>query len=128
MRRSDQRRDAVFALYQRQVRGGDLDEILNGAKPFTRQLAHGTSERVEDLDAEIARLAQGWDLERIAPLERNIMRVALYEMRHREDIPTEVAIDEAVTLAREYCGADAPKFVNGILGAAAAELAGGEAA
>jgi transcription antitermination protein NusB len=128
MRRSDQRRDAVFALYARQVRGGDLDEILNGAKPFTRQLAHGTAERQDDLDSEIARLAQGWELERIAPLERNIMRVALYEMRHREDIPTEVAIDEAVKLAREYCGADAPKFVNGILGAAAAELAGGEAA
>jgi len=128
MRRSDQRREAVFALYQRQVRGGELDEILNGAKPFTRQLAHGTSEREEDLDAEIGRLAKGWDLDRIAPLERNIMRVALYEMRHREDIPVEVAIDEAVNLAKEFCGADAPKFVNGILGAAAAELGTGEAA
>jgi transcription antitermination protein NusB len=123
MRRSDQRREAVFALYARQVRGGDLDEILNGAKPFTRQLAHGTAEREEQLDAEISRLAKGWDLERIAALERNIMRVALYEMRHRDDIPTEVAIDEAVNLAREFCGADAPNFVNGILGAAAAELA-----
>ena len=96
MRRSDQRREAVFALYQRQVSGGDLDDLLNGAKPFTRQLAHGTAERADDLDAEIARLAEGWDLDRIAPLERNIMRVALYEMRHREDVPTEVAIDEAV--------------------------------
>jgi N utilization substance protein B len=128
MRRSDQRRDAVFALYQRQVRGGDLDDILNGAKPFTRQLAHGTAERADDLDAEIARLAKGWELDRIAPLERNIMRVALYEMRHREDIPTEVAIDEAVNLAKEFCGTDAPKFVNGILGAAAAELGTDQAA
>lgn len=123
MRRSDQRREAVFALYQRQVTGRELDELLNGAKPFTRQLAHGTEERSEQLDAEIGRLAKGWDLERIAPLERNIMRVALYEMRHREDIPAEVAIDEAVGLAREYCGAEAPGFVNGILGAAANELA-----
>ncbi len=128
MRRSDQRREAVFALYQRQVRGGDLDEILNGAKPFTRQLAHGTAEREGDLDAEIGRLAKGWELSRIAPLERNIMRVALYELRHREDIPAEVAIDEAVNLAKEFCGADAPKFVNGILGAAAAELGTDEAA
>lgn len=128
MRRSDQRREAVFALYQRQVRGGDLDEILNGAKPFTRQLAHGTAEREDDLDAEIARFAKGWDLERIAALERNIMRVALYEMRHREDIPAEVAIDEAVSLAKEFCGTDAPRFVNGILGAAAAELGTGEVA
>jgi N utilization substance protein B len=118
MRRSDQRREAVFALYQCQVRGGDLDEILNGAKPFTKQLAHGTADRIDDLDAEIARLAKGWDLDRIAALERNIMRVALYEMHHRDDIPAEVAIDEAVKLAGEFCGADAPGFVNGILGAA----------
>jgi len=122
MRRSNQRREAVFALYQRQVRGGDLDDILNGAKPFTRQLAHGTAERAEQLDADIARLAKGWDLDRIAALERNIMRVALFEMRHRDDIPSEVAIDEAVSMAREYCGTEAPGFVNGILGAAAAEL------
>ena len=128
MRRSEQRREAVFALYQCQVRGGELDEMLNGAKPFTRQLAHGTAERSEDLDAQIARLAKGWDLDRIAALERNIMRVALYEMRHREDIPAEVAIDEAVKLAGEFCGADAPGFVNGILGAAASELDPGEAA
>ena len=118
MRRSDQRREAVFALYQRQVTGRDLDDLLNGAKPFTRQLAHGTEEREGELDAEIARLARGWDLDRIAALERNIMRVALYEMRCRDDVPDEVAIDEAVNLAREYCGADAPGFVNGILGAA----------
>jgi N utilization substance protein B len=122
MRRSDQRREAVFALYQRQVTGADLDEVLNGAKPFTRQLAHGTAERQDELDAEIARLAKGWDLDRIAALERNIMRVAVYEMRHRDDVPIEVAIDEAVNLAREYCGTDAPGFVNGILGAVAAEL------
>jgi N utilization substance protein B len=122
MRRSDQRRAAVFALYQRQVTHRDLDELLNGAKPFTRQLAHGTAEREEDLDAEIRRLAKGWDLERIAALERNIMRVALYEMLHRDDVPPEVAIDEAVKIAGRYCGAEAPGFVNGILGTAASGL------
>jgi N utilization substance protein B len=122
MRRSDQRRDAVFALYQREVTDRALGEMLDDAKPFTRELADGVDEHVEELDAEIARLARGWELERIAPLERNIMRVALYEMRHRDDIPIEVAIDEAVGLAKEYCGADAPGFVNGILGSAAREL------
>jgi transcription antitermination protein NusB len=122
VRRSDQRRDAVFALYQREITDRALGELLDGAKPFTRELAEGVDERVSELDAEIARLARGWDLERIAPLERNIMRVALYEMRHRDDIPIEVAIDEAVGLAKEYCGADAPGFVNGILGSAAREL------
>jgi len=126
MRRSDQRRDAVFALYQHEVTDRDLDELLsaNGeVKPFTRDLAEGVRKHSDELDAEISALSRGWALERIAPLERSIMRVALFEMRHRNDIPDEVAIDEAVSFAKEYCGADAPGFVNGILGAAVKEEA-----
>jgi N utilization substance protein B len=119
MRRSDQRRDAVFALYQRDVTGRDLDELLEGAKPFTRELAGGADAELQELDATIAQLSRGWDLDRIAPLERSIMRVALHEMRG--GLPPEVAIDEAVNLAQEFCGADAPSFVNGILGSAARE-------
>jgi transcription antitermination protein NusB len=118
VRRSDQRRDAVFAGYQHEVTGRPLEELLEGAKPFTRELAEGVEANREELDGVIARHAQGWSLERIAPLERNIMRIALYEALHREDIPVEVAIDEAVELTKEYCGAEAPGFVNGILGAA----------
>lgn len=124
MRRSEQRRHAVFALYQREVTGSPLDELLAGAKPFTRELAEGTDRHREELDDAIARHAEGWELERIAPLERSIMRVALYEAAHRDDVPTEVALDEAVGLAREYCGADAPAFVNGVLGAAVRAAAG----
>lgn len=120
MRRSDQRRDAVFALYQRDVTGRDLDELLDGSKPFTRALAQATDAELAELDTTIAALSRGWELDRIAPLERSIMRVALHEMR--SGLPVEVAIDEAVNLAREYCGADAPGFVNGILGTAAREL------
>jgi transcription antitermination protein NusB len=123
MRRSDQRRDAVFALYQREVTGRPIEDLLDGAKPFTGELADGVEANRAQLDELIARHAKGWSLERIAPLERNIMRVALYEALHREDIPAEVAIDEAVELAKEYCGADAPGFVNGILGAAVREPA-----
>jgi transcription antitermination protein NusB len=122
VRRTDQRRDAAVALYQREVTGRPLDELLADAKPFTRELATGADGHLAELDAEIARLAKGWSLERIAPLELSIMRVALFELREREDIPAEVAIDEAVSLAKRYCGADAPGFVNGILGAAAREL------
>lgn len=118
MRRSEQRRDAVFALYQREVTGRPLDEMLVGAKPFTRELAKGTEERRTELDEAIAGHAEGWTVNRIAPLERSIMRVALYEAAYRDDVPTEVALDEAVGLAREYCGTDAPGFVNGVLGAA----------
>src|SRR5438094_8651460 len=122
MRRSDQRRDAVFALYQREVTGRSLDELVRPeSRPFTRDLVAGVEAERPAIDAEISRLAQGWTLERIAPLERSILRVALYELRHRDDVPAEVAIDEAVSIAKRYCGAEAPGFVNGILAAAARE-------
>lgn len=88
------------------------------AKPFTRALAEGASEHAEELDRLIAEHARGWSLDRIAPLEKAIMRVALFEIVHREDVPTPVAIDEAVATAARYCGAEAPGFVNGILSAA----------
>src|ERR1044072_1244668 len=120
MRRSDQRRDAVFACYQRDVTGRPLGELLADAPAFTRELAEGVESHRERLDAEIAAHAQGWRLERIAPLELNLMRVALYEIEH-SDVPHEVAIDEAVEVAKEYCGAEAPGFVNGILGAVVRE-------
>jgi N utilization substance protein B len=123
VRRSDQRKDAVFALYQRDVTGRPLEELLAEAKPFTRELAEGTAGRQDGLDELIARHAKGWTIDRIAPLDKNVMRVALYEAIHSEDVPTEVAIDEAVELAKEYCGADAPGFVNGVLGAAVGEVA-----
>src|SRR3954447_9201916 len=120
MRRSDQRRDAVFACYQRDVTGRPLGELVAESRPFTRELAAGVEAHRDELDAAIAGHAKGWELERIAPLERNVMRVALYEIEHGE-APTEVAIDEAVEIAKKYCGADAPGFVNGVLGAAARE-------
>ncbi|MGI8511736.1 MAG: transcription antitermination factor NusB, partial [Solirubrobacteraceae bacterium] len=96
--------------------------------PFTRALAHAVDDHADELDAIIERHAQGWTLERIAPLERNILRVALLELRHPglaeedEPIPAEGAIDEAVETAKTFCGADAPGFVNGILGAALREV------
>ena len=118
MRRSDQRRAAVFALYQEEVTGRPTAETLEDAAPFTRELVIGAEEHRDELDGEIGALAKGWKLDRIAALEKSILRVALYEIHHRDDIPDEVAIDEAVSLAKRYCGADAPGFVNGILGAA----------
>jgi transcription antitermination protein NusB len=124
MRRSDQRRAAVFALYQAEVTGHRPAEALDDAKPFTRELVEGVEGHRAELDAEIARLARGWGLDRIAALEKSIMRVALYELHHRDDVPTEVAIDEAVSFARRYCGADAPGFVNGVLGTAAKARSG----
>ena len=123
MRRSDQRRDAVFALYQHEVTGRSLDELLADAKPFSRELASAVEANRPELDGLISRHSKGWALDRIAPLERSIMRVALQEALHDDEVPVEVALDEAVELAKEYCGADAPGFVNGVLGAAVKEPA-----
>jgi N utilization substance protein B len=120
MRRSDQRRDAVFANYQRDVTGRPLEDLLGEARPLTRELAEGVDANREELDDIIASHAKGWTVDRIAPLDMNVMRVAVYEMEFM-NTPHEVAINEAVEIAKEYCGADAPKFVNGILGAVVRE-------
>ena len=122
----------MFALYQHDLTGRPLDETLQrDAAPFTRALAQAALARQPELDALIADHAQGWALERIAPLERSILRVGLLELLHPGDvpgeqpIPAEGAIDEAVETAKAYCGSEAPGFVNGIL---AAVLRGRQAA
>jgi N utilization substance protein B len=118
MRRADQRRAAMVALYQHHVTGRSLEDLLpRDASSFTRELAEGVVRESGSLDALIERHAVGWALDRIAPVERSILRVALYEMLHRPDVPDEVAIDEAVEAAKELCAAEAAGFVNGILGA-----------
>ena len=93
------------------------------AAPFTRALAHATADNAEELDVHIERHAKNWSLDRIAPLEKAILRTALLEMLHPDliegdkPIPPEGAIDEAVETAKAFCGAEAPGFVNGILAA-----------
>ncbi len=108
----------MVALYQSDVTGRPAQELVErGATPFTRELVDGVEAERGELDDSIARHATGWALDRIAPLERNILRVAVHELRSRPDIPAEVAIDEAVEAAKELCGIDAPGFINGVLGA-----------
>ena len=128
-RRSDQRRAAVFALYQHDVTGRGVDDVLErDASTFTRALTYAADDYRDDLDARIERHAKGWSLDRIAPLEKAIMRVALLEMLHPDaapadtPIPAEGAISEAVETAKVFCGAEAPAFVNGILAAALREM------
>ena len=119
----------MFALYQAELTARELDDVFErNASLFTRALAHAAQDREEELDAIVARHARGWSLDRIAPLEKAIMRVALLEMLHPDaapadtPIPPEGAIDEAVELAKTYSGADAPGFVNGILAAVHREM------
>jgi len=128
-RRTEQRRAAVFALYQHDLTGRPLDEMFEqGAASFTRALAHATSDHADGLDELIGKHAKGWSVSRIAPLERAILRTALLEMLHPDlvegerPIPPEGAIDEAVELAKTFSGADAPGFVNGILAAVHREM------
>jgi transcription antitermination protein NusB len=128
-RRSDQRRAAAFALYEHAVAGKELDDVFErDASEFTRALAYAAQDYAPDLDDLIARHARGWAIDRIAPLERAIMRIALVEMLHPDaipadtPIPAEGAIDEAVETAKTFCGAQAPGFVNGVLAAALREI------
>jgi N utilization substance protein B len=128
-RRAAQRRAAAFALYQAEVTGRELDDVFErDASTFTRALAFAAQDYQEQLDEAIARHARGWTVDRIAPLEKAIMRIALLEMLHpdaapsEQPIPPEGAIDEAVETAKTFCGADAPGFVNGILAAALREI------
>jgi transcription antitermination protein NusB len=129
VRRSEQRRAAVFALYQHDLTGQPLARTLPpDSSLLTRALAHAAADRAPELDEVIDRHAHGWSVERIQPLERSILRVALIEILHRDvapgeaPIPPEGAIEEAVASAKTFCGADAPAFVNGVLAAVLREV------
>jgi N utilization substance protein B len=129
MRRSDQRRAAVIALYQYDLTGRPLaDTLPRESSLFARALAHAAADRAEELDEVIDRHAHGWSVARIQPLERSIMRVALIEMLHPdaapadEPIPPEGAIEEAVESAKTFCASEAAGFVNGVLAAVLREV------
>jgi transcription antitermination protein NusB len=124
VRRTEQRRAAIWALYQGDLLDRPLEQTFpRDTHPFTRALAQLVREHQSELDELIRSHATGWSLERIAPLERSILRVGLAEMLYGEElpgeqaIPPEGAIDEAVETAKRFCGAEAPAFINGILGA-----------
>jgi N utilization substance protein B len=129
MRRSEQRRAAVFALYQHDLTGTPLADALGpNASLLTRALAHAAADRAPELDEVIDRHSHGWSVTRIQPLERSILRVALIEMLHPDvapadtPIPPEGAIEEALESAKTFCGSDAPAFVNGVLAAVLREV------
>lgn len=123
---------AVQFLFQRDFNKGDLDEALTDfwsgreaaprVKTFAETLIRGVEANRAALDRELRGHAEHWDLERMAATDRNIMRVALYEMHHCDDIPPVVSIDEAVNLAKEFSGMESGRFVNGILDRAARGL------
>jgi N utilization substance protein B len=122
MSRRAARRTALVVLYQWDVTGRPLASLYEGEMDeFARELAEGVAERAEELDARITAAANDWTADRLGALERNVLRIALYELE-RGEVPVEVAIDEAVTLAKRYASEDAGRLVNGILARLATEV------
>ena len=129
-RRREARRLAVQILYQADVARRPPAEVLEERREvgqripgFTEDLVRGVAERLPDLDRLIGGYAQGWTVRRMAAVDRAILRVACYELLHRDDVPAAAAIDEAVTTAKEMSTEESGGFVNGILGRVARDLA-----
>ena len=117
------RRTAFFLLYPWDLTGQPLASLYEGdVDPFARELAEAVAERAPELDRTITEAAEGWTADRLGAVERNILRIGVQELES-EGVPPEVAINEAVELAKRYASEDAGRLVNGILGRVARELA-----
>ena len=114
--RKSARRTALFLLYQWDVTGQPLASLYEGEiDVFARETAEAVTAKAPELDERITAASEGWTADRLGAIERDILRIALYEL-DGEEVPDEVAIDEAVTLAKRYATDDAARLVNGILG------------
>jgi transcription antitermination protein NusB len=115
---------ALGAKKAQQIEAAFHKHIRNAAQTsaFLLQLVHGATEHRKSIDERLAALSTGWSLDRQAAVDRNIMRVAAYEMLHVPDIPAGASINEAVELAKKYSTTESGRFVNGVLGALATQL------
>ncbi len=124
----------MVVLYQHDLTGAPPERLFRDleqdrgypAAEFTREMVAGVLAAAAELDGAIDRASSGWPAHRLAALERSILRIAVYEMLRRDDIPMEVSIDEAVTLAKRYSSREAGSLVNGILSQVAGEVSGNE--
>jgi N utilization substance protein B len=119
--RRQARRAALFALYKADLTGRPV-ELEPDADEYAVRLAEDVAAESATLDRRITETSQGWPADRLGVVERNVLRIAIHEIEGRL-VPTEVAIDEAVTLAKRYATDEAGKLVNGILGRVAREAA-----
>ena len=134
-RRTKARELALQFLYQLDVRGADalneLDAFLDrGGTPdevreFANELVRGCHEHRPEIDAHIKRVAEHWDLSRMAVIDRNVLRIAIFELAHRPDVPPKVAINEAIELGKKYSTKNSGAFINGILDRIRIQLAAG---
>ena len=126
--RSKARKQALDLLYETDIRGTNLLETLEArdipaegpdARPvreYTRELVNGVSDNRRKIDELITTYAQGWDMDRLPAVDRNILRLGIYEILWSTSVPTSVAIDEALDLAKELSSDDSAKYIHGVLG------------
>jgi N utilization substance protein B len=123
--RSKARKRALDLIFAAEAQGLSATDLLaeqvgagdGPSNPYTSTLVHGVSENAARLDELIARYAEGWSLERLPAVDRNVLRLGIYEVLHVEDVPDAVAVSEAVNLARDLSTDESPGFVNGVLAA-----------
>ena len=122
MSRRRERKQAFLVLYQSDVNGSTVGEILERWRSYRGdlvehavRLARGVEREREGLDALLSEVSVGWPVHRMSAVDRTILRLALYEMLFVEDVPPDVAINEAMELAKGFSGKEAPAFVGGVL-------------
>jgi|SRR5690606_19789025 len=121
MKRRTARQKALQSLFQVDVSESDPKEAIESvleeetSDPFLEQLVHGVVEHKTDIDAILREHLEKWNLERLANVDRSILRIAVYEMKYVEEIPVKVSIDEAIELAKEFGDDSSSRFVNAIL-------------
>jgi len=119
------REEALKIMYQYEMRGEDESGVINrywshndvpdDVKLFATELVEGTLQHIKDIDLEIKKYSKNWSLERIGTVERSILRLAIYELLYRDDIPPKVAINEAIEIEKKFGSDESAPFVNGIL-------------
>lgn len=122
--RSKARKRALDVLYAADLRGDDPVEALDAAvaagegpsNPYTGTLVRGVAEHRARIDELLGQYAQGWTLDRMPAVDRNALRIGVYELLYADDVPDAVAVSEAVALVRNLSTDDSPAFVNGVLG------------
>lgn len=126
--RREAREDALAVLYEAEIAGDSSAEALARRhvppSDYAVELAMGVDADRERVDSLLRNHLVGWRLERLAVVDRALARIAAWELAHRSDVPTGVVLSEAVALATQYCSADSPRFLNGVLRAVADEVRG----
>lgn len=131
-RRREARQAALQYHFWRDMQRGDAPErmedfwefcpVKNRVREFAQPLIDGTNAHLNEIDDRIRKYCENYDFRRISAVDRNVLRVAIYEMLYREDIPPVVSINEAIELAKKFGGADSGRFVNGMLDRVRKEL------